>query len=264
MAKHSENDFVIPALKALYYLGGKAPMSAIKDEIPKYIELSEEDKEPFVSRAMKKEARYRQVIGNITSHHNDLFFAYAKSYKEGPIYRFALTDEGTEYVKTLIAQETPLLEPEITHVVTAGTDIPEVAATEIDKRVMDYAESNGLAKRPAGDPKIRDAVLEICGHRCQYALFTGTDHATFVGKDGKPYVEAHHLIPIEARKDFFPKNLDRPSNIVCLCSVCHSIIHHGSADEKRKIMEVLYNHYKDQLNADGLYISFDKLMDKYY
>lgn len=291
MAKHVEADFVIPALKALYHLGGNVTMSAIKDEIPKYIDLSEEDMEPFVSRKDKKEARYRQVVGNIISHHNEVFFSYTTRVKEGQIYRFNLNEDGVNYVKSLVevgehqnngqtnyedeaADSISYVEegeayydagePETVHEVKNILTVPQNEANAFDKNLMGYTENHGIDKRRAGDPKIREAVLEICGRKCQYALFTNTIHSTFTGRDGKQYVVGHHLIPMEARKDFFPKNLDRPSNIVCLCPTCHDIIHHGTEADKREILKVLYDNFKDQLNEDGLYISFEKLITKYY
>ena len=79
----------------------------------------------------------------------------------------------------------------------------------------------------------------------------------------KPYMEVHHFIPLKATSDFFPRNLDRPSNMICLCPTCHDIIHHGSRAEKEKILGILYNDVIDMLNGEEIYISFSTLM-KYY
>ena len=78
------------------------------------------------------------------------------------------------------------------------------------------------------------------------------------------YTEAHHLIPMCASKDFFPRNLDRPSNIITLCPNCHTLLHHGSEDEKKRILRILYDKYIPGLNRDEIYISFEDLYNKYY
>lgn len=272
MARHCEQDFVNPALMALYDLGGSAMMSAIKDEIPKYIELTEEDMEPFVSRTSRKESRYRQVVGNITSHHNDTFYSYVVRSEKNIL---SLTDEGRQYVESLrssVKEETvtdKLKEPE-DKPVTVEYNKTEEAAEEkqpaissIDAKMLLYAAEKGLGQRPTCDQKMKDTVLELCRYRCEVGKLIGEEHPAFTGSDGKPYMIGHHLIPMRARKQFFPKNLDRPSNIVCLCPSCHDKIHHADTETKRKIVELLYDSHIDTLNDEQIYISLDKLM-KFY
>ena len=125
-------------------------------------------------------------------------------------------------------------------------------------------QAKGMIK-PQRDQKLAKEIIEISNYKCQYALLTGQNHKMFKASDGKPYAEAHHLIPMKAAKDFFPKNLDRAANLVCLCPNCHAKLHHGSEAEKRQILKVLYDHYIKVLNEDeGIFISFEKLLKKYY
>ncbi len=269
--RHSENDFVIPALKALYHLGGVAPTSEIKKEIPKYIELTNEDLIPFESRRTRKEERYRQVVGNMISHHNNYFFRYVIRDKNGnksvPAGSLVLTEEGKKYVQMLEKSQAPsttIGDSVEDKVYVSQNDNEKQVVQDVDNKIIKTAYKNGLEKRPAGDTRIREEILDICGRRCQYAMFIGEEHKTFIGRDGKPYVIAHHLIPMSARKDFFPRNLDRPSNIVCLCPMCHDQVHRGSKEEKAKILKVIYDHYIETLNDEQIYISFDELMNKYY
>ena len=61
----------------------------------------------------------------------------------------------------------------------------------------------------------------------------GENHATFESIHGTQYLEAHHLIPMKAQKDFLSENinLDRLENIVALCPNCHKAVHYGTRSE---------------------------------
>ena len=107
-------------------------------------------------------------------------------------------------------------------------------------------------------------ILEINNYTCQFEIITGKSHKSFNSKEGNQYVEAHHLIPMKASKDFFPRNLDRPSNIVCLCPTCHAKLHHGDLNERKKLLKLLYDKYIMQLNEEEIYIGFEELFNKYY
>jgi 5-methylcytosine-specific restriction protein A len=53
------------------------------------------------------------------------------------------------------------------------------------------------------------------------------------GKDGNPYMDAHHVIP-HAKEELFNVDLDVVENMVCLCPSCHMKVHHGSDNDKAK------------------------------
>lgn len=86
------------------------------------------------------------------------------------------------------------------------------------------------------------------------------NHITFDSRNNKPYMEAHHLIPM-ASQDKFDVSLDVDANIVCLCPNCHRKLHYGK--ERRWTLLKLYNDRKELLKQSGIDISFDNLM-KYY
>lgn len=48
----------------------------------------------------------------------------------------------------------------------------------------------------------------------------------FNGRDGRPYVQVHHMIPM-ALQHMAAMNLDRSTNMVPLCPGCHMCLHHG-------------------------------------
>lgn len=49
----------------------------------------------------------------------------------------------------------------------------------------------------------------------------------FEGRDGRPYVEAHHIVPMGIQRQT-PVNLDRTTNMAPLCPGCHTCLHRGA------------------------------------
>jgi len=57
-------------------------------------------------------------------------------------------------------------------------------------------------------------------------------------------------------------NLDRPENIVSLCSSCHNEIHYGkNADQ---LITYLYHQRKDLLKSKGIDITLEQLLMMYH
>ena len=110
------------------------------------------------------------------------------------------------------------------------------------------------------NPRIAKTALVLADFKCE---INRADHITFLSKNGRQFMEAHHLIPMHAQKDF-RINLDRVENIVCICPNCHSAIHLGSEAVRLDYLRVLYEKKIDALRAAGLDISFGELFSKYY
>lgn len=85
-------------------------------------------------------------------------------------------------------------------------------------------------------------------------------HVTFTTKNGKQYMEAHHLIPMSAQSDF-STSLDVDANIICLCPLCHRKLHFGVQIEDD--LKKLFDSRKKLLEQSGIKISFEKLLDYY-
>ena len=100
-------------------------------------------------------------------------------------------------------------------------------------------------------------------YRCEY----DESHQTFISKkSGKPYMEAHHLIPVSQSQYIWKKkhaNVDCIENIVSLCPNCHRAIHHGGFNVKLDILKKLYDKKKADLMRAGLNIDFETLL-KFY
>lgn len=254
MSQHVEKDFVLPTLFVLYKNIEGVPTEQVKSEIGQFISLSDEDLQPYQSRN-KNEPRYYQIVGNMISHKNAGLFKYVdrviQEIDGKSKYVLILNDDGKSYISNLIGD------------LNQDDNCHQIDIDKYDRKIIDYAGENKIIKY-SRDSRLAKEILEISHYKCQYALLKNKKHVTFSTEDGKFYAEAHHLIPMKASKDFFPKNLDRASNMVCLCPNCHAILHHGSKEEKREILKTLYDHYIDVLNEEGIFISFEKLLEKYY
>jgi len=88
-------------------------------------------------------------------------------------------------------------------------------------------------------------------------------HKTFTSKaTNQPYVEAHHLIPLQFQEEFL-YSLDVPVNIISLCPNCHRKLHFASIKDKKEILENLLMNRYEKLKEFGIGISKDELFEIY-
>ncbi|MDP6749276.1 MAG: HNH endonuclease signature motif containing protein [Candidatus Poribacteria bacterium] len=88
----------------------------------------------------------------------------------------------------------------------------------------------GGTEKYSANPRRARNVLEKANYKCEL----DSSHVTFINKkSNKPYMEAHHLIPM-SRQGSFEFDIDVPENIFCLCPTCHRKIHLAQDDEKKK------------------------------
>lgn len=107
--------------------------------------------------------------------------------------------------------------------------------------------------------KIINEVLLKYDYKCQY----NEEHKTFIsGTTNQQYMEAHHLIPMNAQ-DSFKNSLDVLGNVVSLCPNCHRMIHHGDEASKNIIIEKLYIQKEKELRKFGLEIILEDLKKLY-
>lgn len=109
------------------------------------------------------------------------------------------------------------------------------------------------------DSRIKKAALS----ECKYMCFYDSTHELFEKKNGKNYVEGHHIIPMSAQDDF-KINLDRTENVVALCPHCHKAIHHGNKSTVMSILEKIFEARKEELNKVSISIDISDLYEKYY
>jgi 5-methylcytosine-specific restriction enzyme A len=88
-------------------------------------------------------------------------------------------------------------------------------------------------------------------------------HITFKSRvTGKPYLEAHHLVPI-SRQELFQSSIDVTANIVALCPNCHRSIHHAVVNEKKDLLKNLFEQRKERLDKCNIKVTFDDLYSYY-
>ncbi len=94
-------------------------------------------------------------------------------------------------------------------------------------------------------------ALEFAHYQCE----CDNEHKTFVAaSNGKQYMEGHHLIPMKFQKDF-SSSIDVYANIICLCPICHRLLHYGTFKEKGYNADRLFDVRKNRLINSGIDIS---------
>ncbi len=75
-------------------------------------------------------------------------------------------------------------------------------------------------------------------------------HNTFIGRNGLPYLENHHLIEQRRGRNKEVPNeiIDSPYNQFYLCPNCHRRFHYGKTDEVELMIEKLYKENEYELN----------------
>ena len=260
MAAHHEADFVVPMLKVIKKYPNGCGTDIIIDNIGAEIELTTEDLEESESR--KNESKYKQIIRNLISHKNKKFFNNVTIEIIDGKRNFKINAAGIEFLKDFDKSNEDEDSIEITESKDAYVEV-EDGQDIYDKKLLNMF-SNPSIKKPYKDKSLSESIKKIHNYECLYTKIINGPKRTYIGADGNDYVEVHHLIPMCAWRDFFPKHLDRPSNLVPLADCYHGALHHGSDEEKKKILKTLYDAMILGLNNDGIYIDFDTLFNKYY
>lgn len=108
------------------------------------------------------------------------------------------------------------------------------------------------------------SIAKLRCEEAQYKCEVDPTHVTFISRaTGKPYVEAHHLVPVSRQRDFVLGSLDVPENILILCPLCHRKFHHAQFEPQAELIEKFYLSRKEVLEKRGIQLSFETLK-KYY
>ena len=106
-----------------------------------------------------------------------------------------------------------------------------------------------------GNPRIGRGALEVANFTCE----NNKNHKSFIsGKTRKKYMEPHHLIPISYQYAF-EWDIDITSNLICLCPQCHKQFHHGTAADKKDLIQKFFDRRKADLKQCGIEINIDEL-----
>jgi len=121
---------------------------------------------------------------------------------------------------------------------------PEMVSTV----VTGYRRDAGVARE----------ALSNSGYKCEML----PDMETFSSKiTGKPYLEAHHLLPIFEQRHFSDLSLDTATNICILNPYAHKMLHHAPFDEIKSHLERLAEPREQFLNELG--VTMDRLFLSY-
>lgn len=86
-------------------------------------------------------------------------------------------------------------------------------------------------------------------------------HKTFTAESTKQqYMEGHHAIPIRLQ-DRFAYSLDVYANVVCLCPICHRLLHYGIKEQKTILLNQIYEERTERLVKSGIRISKDDFVE---
>lgn len=124
--------------------------------------------------------------------------------------------------------------------------IPEEKPMLIDVKNKIYKRSSSKSKKS----------IIISDFKCNL----NSKHESFIAKNGKRYMEAHHLIPMEFQNKF-DLSLDVYANIVCLCPNCHKKLHYGIDIEND--LKKLYDLRIDKLEKSKIGITLEQLIKLY-
>ena len=104
---------------------------------------------------------------------------------------------------------------------------------------------------------LRNQTIEYAGYQCEI----DHTHETFIaGSTNRPYMEVHHIIPLQYQ-DKFKHSLDVYANLISLCPICHRKIHLGLRGDRRNMVDELYEKRKTRFINCGLIIGKEEFED---
>lgn len=104
---------------------------------------------------------------------------------------------------------------------------------------------------------IKVQSIEMAGYLCEIDSI----HTTFISKSSdKQYMEGHHAIPMNVQEKF-SNSLDVYANIICLCPICHRLLHYGMKEDKLKLINQIYGERHNRLANSGLRIGKQEFID---
>ncbi|QIH76409.1 hypothetical protein GTN31_08535 [Macrococcoides canis] len=127
-------------------------------------------------------------------------------------------------------------------------------------------EINNPEKRPApvivnNIKRYKRNLLEVrkAKDSANYTCEFDSNHVTFQNSfDNKPFIEAHHLIPM-ATQGLFEYNIDFADNIICLCPNCHRRIHYGVKSDKSEMVQKFFKERKDKIEYFNVNVKYNDL-----
>lgn len=138
-----------------------------------------------------------------------------------------------------------------------GVDIAENTAGALGRGFSVVDLYNGLMGTQPVPYNVKQEVLETSKRVCEI----NTGHSTFLGADGKPYMEVVSLIPILAETmTLFGQSLNSEANAVCLCPMCAAQLKYGCHDDREDMFVQLYRSHREKLRKVNINVSLTQLL----
>ncbi|WP_430507767.1 hypothetical protein [Rossellomorea marisflavi] len=137
----------------------------------------------------------------------------------------------------------------------------DVVKAEIEDKPKDKPKYNSVKNKKvwSRNPQYAAEAVANANYLCEF----DNQHKHFISMfNGKNYVEAHHLIPMKYQEKF-KFSLDIHANIVSICLVCHKRLHFGLFEDKKDIIDMLFNNRIERLKACGIDLVVNEIY-KYY
>ena len=120
-------------------------------------------------------------------------------------------------------------------------DSVKAPAPQILQTRQTYKRSSILAKQS----------IVVANYKCELS----SSHNTFIAKStNHPYMEGHHLLPLSQQHNF-KTSLDVYANIICLCPICHRLLHFGTDKDRIQAISKLYEKREFRLENSGIKIT---------
>ena len=103
---------------------------------------------------------------------------------------------------------------------------------------------------------VRQVLLSekfLCESNISHSTFTSRKYRT-------PYMEGHHLIPMNLQAHF-DVSLDVYANIISLCPTCHRLLHNGIRQEQKPVLKRLFDERQDRLVESGIRLGKNEFLE---
>ena len=161
--------------------------------------------------------------------------------------QYTLSERGKEFLKKIDYNIGIIINGEDTmkcHCVPLSKKINDAPkAKKTVKNRNSSTENAGREEKESSSRDIKNKVKEQVGYICELE----GNMPLFIEKStGNNYVEGHHLIPMAYTK-LFTYSLDVEANVVSVCPHCHRLLHYGVDNERKPLIDKLYNERKERL-----------------
>lgn len=186
-------------------------------------------------------------------------YSQIEKIDSGKIYQFIFN----EYKDVFEMCYLNIFNPDYFDTVTPSEDLTTEQEEEILSNVQDTTIIENIEDVTKVSGILKKKALERANYKCELEEFCQCSSHYFTNKkNGKNYVELHHLIPREFSNDF-EKSIEQIENYVSLCPRCHRFIHFAVDRERKMVLNYLFNKRMGSLDLKGIYVD-EKQLKSYY